>query len=310
MAQGSTPVSLRQLIRPTVLINASSLYPSTSTTIATETYQRTGSVKFRAACSIVEHTQADSFITVSSGNFGSALAHACKLVNKKCIVVMSRSASKTKIDAVLNEGGRVEFASSAAEEEAAIVASIRRLTSIQPIRAKENSLAIDGYATLGKELAAADCPFDIVVVPIGGGGVISGIIKGLRTSGKVTQVIGVEPANANDAAQSLRSGTLVSLNSEPETLADGARALSLGVSCWNIIRQEVSNIVEVSEEAIEEAMRVAFNHFMIKAEPTGALGIAAILSRPSLFQGASVCCVVTGGNVDNEMFVKVLTKNV
>src|SRR6266404_4590021 len=129
MAQGSTPVSLRQLIRPTVLINASSLYPSTSTTIATETYQRTGSVKFRAACSIVEHTQADSFITVSSGNFGSALAHACNLVNKKCIVVVSRCASKTKIDAVLNEGGRVEFASSAAEEEAAIVASIRRLTS-------------------------------------------------------------------------------------------------------------------------------------------------------------------------------------
>jgi len=172
--------------------------------------------------------------------------------------------------------------------------------------AYDDPLVIAGNATLGEELGALDRELDFVIAPVGGGGLMSGIIHGLRTAGRQVQVVGAEPFVANDAARSLRAGCIVTNESEPQTIADGVRTLSLGQHNWPILRDGLSRIVEISEDSIKEAVRLLFTLANLKVEPTGALGIAALLTEPELFRGRSVCCVVSGGNVDPELFRSIL----
>jgi threonine dehydratase len=301
-------IKLAHLVRPITIVESGRLSRmlGVKLTIASETLQTTGSVKFRGACNVVESSSAELFVTVSSGNFGRALAYACNRLNRSCIVVMPHSSSRRKIEATRDEGAIVEFASSAAEQTALIGALSSNRSSVHVINAKEDPVAIAGYTSLGVELGALDRSFDLVVAPVGGGGVISGIIKGLRKSGRTSKVVGAEPLLANDAALSFRQGRLIRLKSEPQTIADGARALSLGTHCWEVIRNGLSDLVEVSEEAIKEGVRILFTHLNLKAEPTGALAVGAVLAYPALFRGRSVCCLVTGGNVDSDVFARIL----
>ncbi len=136
----------------------------------------------------------------------------------------------------------------------------------------------------------------------------SGLIQGLRDSGNSkTRVIGAEPLLGNDAARSLKAGHIVANETEPLTIADGARTMSLGEHNWAILKDGLETIVEVPEEHIEEAVRLLFVRANLKAEPTGALAIAALLTQPELFRDRSVCCVVTGGNVDPEVYRQILS---
>ena len=112
---------------------------------------------------------------------------------------------------------------------------------------------------------------------------------------------------ANDAARSLRSGRLLINETEPQTIADGVRTLSLGQHNWEILRDGLKGIVEVSEEQIKESVRLLFTLANLKVEPTGALGVAALLAAPNLFYGQAVCCVASGGNVDPELFRNILS---
>lgn len=111
---------------------------------------------------------------------------------------------------------------------------------------------------------------------------------------------------ANDASRSLKAGHIVRNETEPQTIADGARTLCVGDHNWAIIREGLSKIVEVPEDRIKEAVRLLFSLANLKAEPTGALSLAAVLTEPELFRGRSVCCVVSGGNVDPEVFSSIL----
>jgi threonine dehydratase len=132
------------------------------------------------------------------------------------------------------------------------------------------------------------------------------VITGLKKAGKRIQVVGAEPLVANDAARPLRAGKIVANESEPETIADGARTVSLGKHDWEIMKSNLSTIVEVPEEKIIEAARLLFEFANLKAEPTGALSIAAVLTQPELFRGRSVCCVISGGNVDPAVYTSLL----
>ncbi len=166
---------------------------------------------------------------------------------------------------------------------------------------------IEGNATLGAELApeAANC--DFFLVPVGGGGLISGVARGLRKAGQQTDIVGAEPELANDAARSLRAGFVIKNESEPATIADGARTISVGKANWPIIQREVKDIVEVSEQNIVEAVRLLFRFANVKAEPTGALAVGALLEHPSRFHGRRVCCVISGGNVDSSLYTKLIS---
>ena len=298
----------RQFFRPTTLIESRRLSKrlGLDLTIASETFQHTGSFKFRAAYNVAANVDAPSILTASSGNFGQALAYACSLLSKKAIVVMPETSARVKMDAVREHGGTVEPVDVRVKSRAERVAELHlQHPEAFVASAYDHPLVIEGNATLGRELAPLD--FDVVVVAVGGGGLSSGIIQGLREAGnRKTQVVGAEPLLGNDAARSLSAGHIVKNETEPQTLADGARTVSLGEHNWAILKDGIESIVEVPEENIAEAVRLLFSLANLKAEPTGALGVGALLTDPGRFQGRRVCAVVTGGNVDPEVFRRLI----
>jgi len=303
-----------ELSLPTVPVNligsrSLSEHIGAKITLATETFQHTGSFKFRAAYNVAANVPQQKLITASSGNFGQALAYACKLLNKRCIVVMPATSAKIKISAVRSHGAEVELVDTTVKTRAQRLAEIAaQHPDAYVASAYDDRLVIEGNASLGLELAAASEPWNCIVVPVGGGGLISGIVQGLRLAGDRTEVVGAEPALGNDAARSLRSGELVRNLSEPPTIADGARTLSLGERNWEIIRREIRDIVEVTEEAIADSVRLLFRYANLKVEPTGALSLAAVLQHSHQFAGRQVCCVVSGGNVDPSLYAQLLTE--
>jgi threonine dehydratase len=303
------PLKLEEAVRPTTIIESPRLskYLCADVTIVSETFQRTGSFKFRAAYNVASSVPQTRIVTASSGNFGQAMALACSILGKSCTIVMPATSAKVKVDAVREYGGTVDLIDVDKISRAARVEELaREMPDAFVASAYDDPLVIEGNASLGRELARLDREFEIVVAPIGGGGLTSGIITGLRASGKRTTVIAAEPLMANDAARSLRAGRVVVNEAEPQTIADGARTVSVGQHNWKVLREGLSAIVEVSEEQITEAVRLLFGMANLKSEPTGALSIGALLADPDRFRDRTVCCVISGGNVDPLVYRRIL----
>jgi threonine dehydratase len=163
-----------------------------------------------------------------------------------------------------------------------------------------------GNSTLGHEILTSDT-FDAILVPVGGGGLSSGIVIARDQMGAATEIIGVEPLAGNDAARSFRSHQLIPNETEPATVADGARTLSLGNINWEILRQGLTDIVEVPDEQTLKALRHYYLYNNLKVEPTGALTLGALFTDPERFRGKRVCCIVSGGNVDPAVYAQALT---
>ena len=298
---------LREVIRPTTFIESQKLrdYFGLDLTIASETFQHTGSFKFRAAYNLASRIPNDELLTASSGNFGQALAYASKLLGKKCTVVMPETSAGVKIDAVRSYGATVDLVDvskvSLNERVAQLAAEMPDAYYASPY---DDEFVIEGNASMGDELAVKS--FDVVIAPIGGGGLISGILRGLRRNNAGAQVVGAEPLLGNDAARSLKAGKIVSNESEPMTIADGARTVSVGKLNWPIIKDGVADIVEVADENICEAMRLYFGLANLKCEPTGALSLGAVLEDRTRFKDKKICVTVSGGNVDAAVYRKIL----
>jgi threonine dehydratase len=272
--------------RPTTIIEAPRLaaHLGVDLFLASETFQRTGSFKFRAAFNVVANVPHPHVITASSGNFGQAMAYACKLFGKRCTIVMPANSARVKVDAVLAYGGRVDLVDTTKFKRAARVAQLAEEHPEAYIAsAYDDPFVIAGNSTLGDELAALDNPPDVVVAPVGGGGLTAGLVQAAGRNGGRMSVVGAEPLMANDA--------------------DGTRTLSVGQHNWAILKDGIETIVEVPEDAIREGVRLLFSLANLKAEPTGALGVAALLTSPDLFRDRRVCCVVTGGNVDPAVYI-------
>jgi threonine dehydratase len=301
--------TLREAIRPSTFLEPEKLrhYLGLDITIATETFQHTGSFKFRAAYNLALNVPNDEILTASSGNFGQALAYACQLLQKKCTVVMPSTSAQVKIESVKNYGARVELVDTKIVGRTARVAQLSaEMPRAYVASAYDDLLVIEGNASLGEEINDYEKDFDYVIVPIGGGGLSSGIVNGLSRIGNKAQVVGAEPLLANDAARSLGAGKIVRNEVEPMTLADGARTLSLGENNWRILQNGLTGIIEVSEENIAEAVRLLFSKVNLKVEPTGALSLGAILENSERFADKKVCLVVSGGNVDTEIYRQIL----
>jgi threonine dehydratase len=296
-------LSLLEAIRPTTIVRSSKLndHLGLDITIASEAFQHTGSFKFRAAYNLALNVPNDELLTASSGNFGQALAYASKLLGKKCTVVMPATSAKVKIDAVRGFGASVDLidVSKVGRSE-----RIEQLSSEMPdayfASPYDDKFVIEGNSSLGDELANES--FDVIIAPVGGGGLLSGLIESIRRSGKKTEAIGAEPQLGNDAARSFRAGTLLANETEPATLADGARTVSLGKLNWPIIQSGAKDFVEVSEESIAEAVRLYFGLANLKCEPTAALSLGAILEDRGRFKQGKVCVIVSGGNVDPHVY--------
>ncbi len=300
--------TLPRHLRPTLLLQNQTLSDQLGCdlTIASETFQYTGSFKFRAAYNLLASIPQQHVVTASSGNFGQAVAYACKLLGKTCDVVMPHTSAKIKVAAVQANGGRADLIN---------VREIGRNERVQQLLA-ENPAAfrapayddyrvVAGNSTFGKEiLNYAD--FDMLVVPVGGGGLSSGIVIARDYLHVHAEVIGAEPLPGNDAARSLRAGRLLANEHEPSTVADGARTLSLGRLNWEILQQGLSEIIEVPDAKTLDALRRYFNYANLKVEPTGALALGALLTQPETFRGKRVCCIVSGGNVDPAVYAQAL----
>lgn len=303
---------LPQHIRPTLLLPNAALSEQfrCDVTIASETFQHTGSFKFRAAYNLLASIPQTRIVAASSGNFGQAIAYACKLLDKSCTIVMPETSAKVKIEAVRTYGGRVDLIDihkiSRAER-------VTQLLKEQPdafqAPAYDDYRVVAGNSSLGRELFQAD-NFDIIVVPVGGGGLSGGLVVARDHVGARTAIIGAEPLLGNDAARSLRYKQLLKNEYEPPTVADGARTVSLGQLNWEILSQGLADIIEVPDPTTLKALRYVFRYANLKVEPTGALSIGALFAHPERFAGKKVCCIVSGANVDPTLFAEYLAQNI
>ena len=303
------PSSLQSALLPTTIIESArlSLALGANVILASETFQHTGSFKFRGAYNVAVNVRQQHILAASSGNFGQALAYACGLLGKRCTIVMPTTSARVKVDAVQEFGGTLDLVDVAkTSRKARIEALAREHPDAYVASAYDDPLVIEGNATLGVELANRGVSFDCVVAPLGGGGLTAGLITGLKSAGCSIPVMAVEPVLANDGARSLRAGRLIANETEPQTLADGVRTLSVGLHNWKVLEKGLADIIEVTEEQILRAVHLLFVLANLKAEPTGALPIAGLLADPTRFRGKNVCCIISGGNVDVDLFSRVL----
>ncbi len=297
--------SHREAIRPTTIIEAPRLSQrlGAQVTIASETFQLTGSFKFRAAYNVALNVPQPHILAASSGNFGQALAYACKLTGKQCTVVMPNDSAQVKVEAVRDFGATVDLIDlrqiSRKERVQELAQEIGNVYLASPY---DDPLVIDGNASLGDELLALGRRFDKIVLPVGGGGLLAGILQSFAAGNDTTEIWGAEPAIGNDAARSLGEGRIVANEIEPKTIADGARTVSLGQHNWPIIRDRAAGIIEVPEDKIREGLRLLYALANLKVEPTGALSIGALLMIPNEIKDQQICCVVSGGNVDAAVY--------
>lgn len=300
-------LALRDAIRPTTFVESSKLrdHLGLDITIVSEAFQHTGSFKFRAGYNVAISVPNDTILTASSGNFGQAIAYACKLTGKRCTVVMPQTSAQVKIDAVRAFGATADLIDVSKVGRAERVAQLaEEMPEAYIASPYDDEFVIEGNSTLGDEIA--DKGFDAVIVPVGGGGLISGTIRSFCRNGVTTEVIGAEPLLGNDAARSFRAGELITNELEPQTIADGARTVSLGKLNWPIIKDGAKDFIEISDEKIAEAVKLYFGLVNLKSEPTGALSLAAILENPERFRDKKIAAIVSGGNVDPDIYRKLI----
>jgi threonine dehydratase len=289
--------------RPTTIIEAPRLaeHLGLDVLLATETFQRTGSFKFRAAFNVAANVPHPHVITASSGNFGQAMAYACKLFGKRCTIVMPANSARVKVDAVLSYGGRVDLVDTTKAKRAERVAQLAASTPTPTWQARTTTRSSLPATRRSATSSPASRCRRTWWLPGRRWRPNVRLVQAARRGARAMAVVGAEPLIANDAARSLRAGHIVSNESEPQTIADGTRTLSLGKHNWEILKDGIETIVEVPEDAIREGVRLLFALANLKAEPTGALGIGALLTSPETFRDRRVLRD-HGGNVDPAVY--------
>jgi threonine dehydratase len=265
-----------------------------------ENFQKIGAFKARGATNAVfsldDATAQCGVATHSSGNHGAAVARAAKLRGIPAHIVMPSNSAKVKIRAVEGYGARVVFCEPAEEAREVTCSDVIARTGATLIHSFENPNVIAGQGTAAVELLEDVPDLDLVMCPIGGGGLLAGTAVAAKSMRSNVEVIAAEPANADDAAQSFRAGRVIHTKKE-FTIADGLRT-NVGQPNFAIIKQYVDDIVTVSEAAIVSAMRTIWETMKIIVEPSAAVPYAAIQENKINFKGKRVGIILTGGNVD------------
>lgn len=268
--------------------------------LKSEQLQRMGAFKMRGATnailSLSDAERERGVVTHSSGNFGQAVALAAKSLGVKAHIVMPENAPAVKRNAVAGYGGEIQLCTpTLPAREAATKAIVAETgaTALHPSNAME---VILGNATAGMELLEDHPEVDILIAPVGGGGLIAGTALAAHYFGKDCSTIGAEPQNVDDAFRSLRSGQIES-NASTDTIADGLKT-QLGDQNFPIIQQLVEQIITVSEEEIVEAMKLLWERCKLLVEPSSAVALAAITKEPQRFRDRTVGLILSGGNVD------------
>jgi threonine dehydratase len=265
-----------------------------------ENLQKIGAFKARGATNAVfaldDAMARCGVATHSSGNHGAAVARAAKLRGVPAHIVMPSNSAKVKIRAIEGYGAQIVFCEPTEEAREGTCAEVIRKTGATLIHSFENDHVIAGQGTAAVELLEDVPGLDLIICPVGGGGLLSGTAIAAKSMRPDIKVIAVEPANADDAAQSFRAGRRL-VTEKKFTIADGLRT-NVGERTFPIIQRYVDDIVTVSEEAIVSAMRTIWETMKIVIEPSAALPYAAIVERVIDVNGKRVGIILTGGNVD------------
>lgn len=265
-----------------------------------ENLQRVGAFKFRGAANAVfsldEATARRGVATHSSGNHAQALALAARLRGIEATIVMPRDAPKVKVEAVRGYGARIVFSGNAPEDRERTLQDVVKETRAEFVHPSDDLRVIAGQGTSALEVVEEVPGLDMVITPVGGGGLLSGTALAVRGAAPGTRVIGAEPAAADDAWRSFTSGTLFP-SGNPKTIADGLRT-ALGPNTFPLVRSYVAAIVTTGEEAIVRAMRLVWERMKVVIEPSAAVPLAAIMEGKLDVKGQRVAIILSGGNVD------------
>jgi threonine dehydratase len=265
-----------------------------------ENLQRVGAFKFRGAANAVfsldDKAAGRGVATHSSGNHAQALALAARLRGIEACIVMPRDAPRVKVEAVKGYGARIVFSGNAPDDRERALQDVVNETGAEFVHPSDDLRVIAGQATCALEILEQIADLDLIVTPVGGGGLLSGTALAARAVSPRTRVIGAEPAAADDARQSFKTGTLHQ-SGNPRTVADGLRT-SLGPNTFRIVRACVTDIVTASEDAIVHATRFTWERLKAVIEPSAAVPLAAIFEGALDVRGLRVAIVLSGGNVD------------
>lgn len=266
-----------------------------------ENFQRMGAFKFRGAYNALSQLDADQkrrgVIAFSSGNHAQAVALAGKRLGVRALIVMPQDAPQVKLAATRDYGAEVVTYDPAAEDREAIAQALARERGLTLIPPFDHPHVVAGQGTAALELIQHTGPLDYLLVPCGGGGLLSGSAIAANHLSPGIKVIGVEPAAGDDVARSFRSKTLQTVD-HPDTIADGARTRCAGSVTFPLILHHVHDVLTVTDEQLLAAMLFLWERMKIVIEPTGALGAAALLEGAFSAPGKRIGIIVSGGNVD------------
>jgi len=265
-----------------------------------ENLQRIGAFKIRGATNALmsapEELIGRGVATHSSGNHGAALARAASVRGVPAYIVMPETASRVKIAAVESYGGRITYCSSDPANRRQMLDKVTADTGAHLVHPFDDYRIIAGQGTAGLELVEQVPDLDTVLAPVGGGGLLSGVALAVRALEPDTRVIGVEPAQVDDAARSFRSGRITPVPGAT-SIADGLLT-TIGEKTFAVIREHVDDIVTVDEAEIIAAMRFVWTRMKLVIEPSAAVPLAALLGGKLAVPGRRVGVIVSGGNVD------------
>jgi threonine dehydratase len=278
-----------------------------------ESFQPMGAFKLRGAynaiASLTESERRQGVISHSSGNHAQAVAYAARALAVRAVVVMPGDAPAVKAEKTRGYGAEVVMVGSSSQERMAKADELAKARGLVLVPPYDDLRVMAGQGTIGLEIAEDLPQAGLVLVPVSGGGLISGVAAALKLSRPGVKVIGVEPELAGDAQASLRSGTRVRFSAEQvsRTIADGLRVQQLGALTWPLIQAYVDDILTVSEDEIYQAMRELALNARLVAEPSGAVTTAAWLYHREALPGAAASvAILSGGNVEPGLLARVL----
>jgi len=265
-----------------------------------ENFQKVGAFKFRGATNAVrllkEKDSLKGVATHSSGNHAAALALAAKQLGVPAYIVMPENAPEIKKKAVQGYGAEITFCKPTLEAREETLEIVQKRTGATFIHPYDNFNVICGQGTAAKELLDDISDLEIIIAPVGGGGLMSGTSISAKSMNPDITVYGAEPLNADDAYRSFMKGELI-LAGPPKTIADGLLT-SLSPLTFQIIKNNLNGIFTAKEESIIIAMRIIWERMKIIVEPSSAVPLATIIENQDLFKGKKVGIIISGGNVD------------
>ncbi|WP_350326707.1 threo-3-hydroxy-L-aspartate ammonia-lyase [Pectobacterium aroidearum] len=277
-----------------------------------ENFQRMGAFKFRGAMNALlqfsDEQKAAGVVTFSSGNHAQAIALSAKLLGIPATIVMPHDAPAAKVAATRGYGGNVVEYNRYTEDREQIGRDLAEKHGLTLIPPYDHPHVIAGQGTAAKELLEETGELDALFVCLGGGGLLAGSALSTRQLSPHCKIYGVEPLAGNDGQQSFRSGSIVHIDT-PNTIADGAQTQHLGNHTFPLIRQNVDDILTVTDDDLIDAMRFYAERMKIVVEPTGCLSFAAARNLRESLRGKRIGIIISGGNVDISRYGAFLTGN-